>query len=235
MSGQIWVAVIAGAVVIGQVFLGNHLATARESRDLRAAIERDIDILRKLRPGTYEARVLEHHVSRGIARSVKEDEMRFILAPLVKLKAPTVIVLVLMFALAVWQSLGMSETVRPTVDLVTWFVTGLAGILIVMALVVIADVLGDLWPDRRAFARDRTARDRRNRVNLTLEALQLNAATEAELDARRDEIIGAFGQEHWDELERGRIGGDDAPQPTRRWWQRRARGDDDAPTSEPEA
>lgn len=204
---QVWVAVVAGAFVIGQALLGHYLANARESRDLRASLERDVELLKKLRPGSHEARLLERHVSIGIGKLVWSEQRRAPMKRATWLNTASLGVFFLMLPLAIWRWLGVPPAIDP-------LVTAALVVMAVVGVLLIAATWWEIIQYRRKLRRgqlsDPDVKQRaRRHVALTL----LDAETDSMLLAHKDEIVAAYGMGQWSTLVRMRLDTPSEPEP----------------------
>lgn len=107
--------IVVGLLVFGGVVLTQavgYLISRQAANDVRANIDREIDIIRKLRPGTTEATLLEAHVSDSVAKLIYRDKRRQQLTDLFRSFAPLLLVLAAANGMEVWQQHGVPERLK---------------------------------------------------------------------------------------------------------------------------
>ncbi|MBJ7341619.1 hypothetical protein [Mycolicibacterium sp.] len=119
MSEGVAVALIAvGGVVLTQFV--TYLISRQSASDLRTNIDREIEIIRKLQPGSTEATKLEAHIKASIEKLVYRDQRREQLADVVATFAPLMIVTFAAMGFQSWREHGVPHMLRPTVTVIYW-------------------------------------------------------------------------------------------------------------------
>jgi hypothetical protein len=119
MSEKITVALIVfGGVIVTQAV--GYLIARQAANDLGANIDREIDIIRKLRPGTTEVTSLEAHVKASIAKLIYRDKRRQQLTDLIAESAPPLITIALAVGIQAWQQHGIPDLLRVPVNIATY-------------------------------------------------------------------------------------------------------------------
>lgn len=104
MEKEIVAAIIAGAVTLLGIVLGQFLLRRQAAKDLRAIIDREIDIVRRLRPDSEEAYLLEAHISKSIKLLIRSETNRGLLAKHVRPVLYLIAASLLVLGLLQWRS-----------------------------------------------------------------------------------------------------------------------------------
>jgi hypothetical protein len=119
VSNEIVVALIAvSGVVLTQ--LVTYILGRQSRRDLRANIDREIDIVRKLRPASAEANKLEKHIKSCIDDLIWRDERREQLGDVGRNFGPIIVLGFAVGALGVWREHGVPKDFNVLVSSAYW-------------------------------------------------------------------------------------------------------------------
>jgi hypothetical protein len=113
------VALIAVAAVALQVAV-SYLFSRQNDNDLRRNIDRDIDLIRALRPGSDEVAGLEGHVRNSIADLVAGDQRRKHLRATLSTLSSLQILVLAVWALTLWRERGIPRLLQPVFDVAYW-------------------------------------------------------------------------------------------------------------------
>lgn len=200
VSTDITVGLIAAIAVVVNLVLGHILVNRRTADNLRAAIEREIDITRKLRPGSPEVEALETHITQSIKRLIVNDERRDETYLFLRAGGTTLALLVAQEGLLALHRTGW---VSERFEFLVGFAAALVGISAIISLAgFIYIAVSQTWYSirvRRAKAALRKQRRQRDELWKQYRAQQERIEElDTELDAHEDQIIAHFGQEQWD-------------------------------------
>ncbi|GAB5897005.1 MULTISPECIES: hypothetical protein [Mycobacteriaceae] len=200
MSTEITVGLIAAISVVVNLVLGHVLANRRTADNLRAAIEREIDIARKLRPGSPEVEALENHITRSIKRLIVNDERRDENYLFLRSGGTCIALLAALEGLLALQRSGRVPERFEFAVAFTTHLTGIASVISLAGFVYIA--ASQSWYSirvRRAKAALRKQRRQRDKLWKQFRTQQERIrGLENELDTHKDQIVAHFGQEQWD-------------------------------------
>ena len=119
MDTKTVVALIAVAAVALQVAV-SYLLSRQNDNDLRRNIDRDIDLIRALRPGSDEVAELEGHVRTSIGNLVARDQRgKHLRATLSTLSSLQILILAI-WALTLWRERGIPRALQPVFDVAYW-------------------------------------------------------------------------------------------------------------------
>ncbi|GAB3227076.1 hypothetical protein [Mycolicibacterium hippocampi] len=117
MPTEVVVAIIAVCgVVLTQVV--TYAISRQNANDLRANIDREVDIIGKLQPTSDEAKKLEAHVRASIGKLIHRDERREQLVDIIWTFAPLFLVSSMLLGLQWWRQRGVPEVIGPGVAVV---------------------------------------------------------------------------------------------------------------------
>jgi len=208
MNTDIVVALIAAGAVLGGTMLGNFLLGRQKANDLRTNIEREVDIVRKLRPGSDEVVLLEKHISRNILELVTRDLQRGRSSGDLWLFLSIAATSMFLYAMGIWRESGIWEPIRPWVEVVYWGLWAVYALLMLRGVIyflklgkigvkfgVLVARLG-LGKVRLAWLKHRSKKLRRE-----FEVRRAYAAYMKDwMEANKGEIVAATGQEWWDTM-----------------------------------
>lgn len=117
MPKEVVVALIAVAGV-SLTQMVTYAISRQNANDLRVNIDREINIIRKLHPGSEEAVKLVNHIKASVSKLIYRDERREQLAELVRSLAPIVVLGVIVAALDWWRRDGVPELLSLAVAIV---------------------------------------------------------------------------------------------------------------------
>jgi hypothetical protein len=202
MNTDIVVALIgAGALLAGQL-----LVRRQATKDLRANIDRDVNIVRRLNPESAEAKLLEQHIRSNIVKLITRERRQ----------TPNEIWVfgsfsVTSFAIAGlgwWRGHGVPEVLRVPVEVFYWFLWVVYAVLLVRALTYLLEfgkigvkvgVLGVRlrWNKVRLWYLKR----KNTKVRKQYEALrQYDKIVVDYMHEHKDDIVAKIGQQEWDDL-----------------------------------
>lgn len=115
--------IAAGAVIFTQ--LVTYAISRQSARDLRVNIDREIEIIKKLRPESDEAKQLERHVKASIAKLITRDERREQLLDILATSAPIPLLAAATLGLGFWRERGVPTGLSPLVTMLYWGIFGL--------------------------------------------------------------------------------------------------------------
>ncbi|CAN5223798.1 hypothetical protein BH11ACT6_BH11ACT6_05180 [soil metagenome] len=201
MSTEVKVALIAAAAVFVQVVV-SYLINRQRANDLRANIDREVDIIRKLEPGSPEALRLESHVKASIDKLITRDERREQIGDLLRSAAPLPVLCFTISGLGAWRERGVPEPIEFAVDIFFWALVGVLAAQVLAAvwragLVVFG--FTEIWV-KGFLAKTRTRRRlREGRRTIDGQQKQVDKVMDI-FSPHEDEIIQKAGQGKWDEL-----------------------------------
>ena len=213
MRTEIVVALIGAGALSVQV-VANYLINRQSANDLRTNIDREIDIIRKLRPGSDEARKLQEHVSTSINNMIDRDQRRDLASENLRISGLSVVVALAFYGLGVWREHGVPKDLRVIVDVLYW------GLILLLLAILWQAARYYYFTIRRWF---RIWRAKREIAKLEKKKAEMKAAMKAEMKAEKAkgfsiidasrkrmealapfkaQIIDTAGQEAWDEIEK---------------------------------
>ncbi len=207
MQTEIWVALIAVVGVLTQVLL-TYLVSRQSANDLRTNIDRQIEIVRKLNPGSSAAIKLEQHIDVSLDELITRDTRRWAISRVAWSSAPGPALGLALWGIYVWNKHGIPEDLRYPVVGLSGFLLGLLGGVVVVTIVQIARVVwltvryGYLrltkWRLQRRFNKLRE----KNRVMRAYrkELTEWRREAMAQMTAHKDELIAEHGQQWWDDM-----------------------------------
>jgi hypothetical protein len=209
VSKEIVVALIAVSGVVLTQFV-TYVLGRQARRDLRANIDREIDILRKLRPESNEAGKLEKHITWSIDDLIWRDERRERLSNVGRNFGPLLVIGWALWALGIWRNHGVPKDLSSLITSVYW---GLFANFVLIGGLLIWDAgKYAYWRVRFAVAKVRGWFLDRKLAKLGAQAKALNEHGEAieavgrqriqAIMAIRDQVIAKLGQEEWDPIAR---------------------------------
>lgn len=209
------VAVITVCGVLFQVIV-SYFISRQDANDLHANIDREISIIRKLRPGSPEVKRLEAHLSASISQMIERDECRARTVDLIRSFGPLPVIYLIIWALDTWRSHGVPEGLR---GMVSGTLYGLIAVWIFLSILFLWQtgrflfellrlaVLYVRKSTRITVLRVRgwyTARQLAN-IKLKHQIVQEHVKTLMDwLNSNRDNIIAENGQQCWDDLMKSR-------------------------------
>ena len=119
MDTKTVVALIAVAAVALQVAV-SYLLSRQNDNDLRRNINRDIDLIRALRPGSHEVAELEGHVRNSVADLVTGDQRGKQLRATLSTLSSLQILILAIWALTLWRERGIPRALQPVFDVAYW-------------------------------------------------------------------------------------------------------------------
>lgn len=120
--------VVAALIAVGGVIftqLITYAISRQSARDLRVNIDREIEIIKKLRPGSDEAQRLELHVKASIDKLIARDERREQLLEILATSAPIPVLAAAALGLGFWREHGVPPGLSPLVTMLYWGLFGL--------------------------------------------------------------------------------------------------------------
>ena len=198
---EVVVALIAvGGVILTQ--LVTYTISRQGARDLRLNISREIDIIKKLRADSTEAKLLEAHVKTSIEKLITRDERRELILQTLMTAAPAPVIVVAVYGLGAWKAHGVPEALNPLVTFVYWFLIGGLAYLSVRTVWGAARII---WTLVRGWASITWAKfTMRRRLRKLRRRLADTSSTAKELmakvSAHEGEIIEAVGQDDWNAI-----------------------------------
>jgi hypothetical protein len=119
--------VVVALITVGGTQFVTYLISRQNANDLRVNISREIDIIRKLQPGTEEASKLEAHVRANVAKLIYRDELREQLAEAIWRFAPLTLVSAAALGLQVWRHHGVPAMLGLPVAIVYYALFAITG------------------------------------------------------------------------------------------------------------
>jgi hypothetical protein len=206
LTEGIWVAVIAaGASWVG-IVLTNWFIARQAANDLRSNIDRDIAIVKKLRPGSEEVRVLEAHISHSINVLIVRETRRQANSGTFVTTGIIIGTSVVLYALDVWRRHEVPEFLRAPVEVIYWALWLFYGLIFVSSVVrfVSASKSGvklGYWKTRLVYTKFRLAwwKRKHKRAKPLLDAkLNENRAILQWALNNKDALIAEVGQDQYD-------------------------------------
>jgi hypothetical protein len=226
---QIVVALIAAGGLLTANLLAAFLLNRQKAKDLRSNIEREIDIVRKLQPGSDETVKLERHISRSIDDLIAREERRAQSSVTWWKIGAMAAVTFSIVGLVLWRERGVPERFHVTVEVAYWALWVTYAVFIGQAIVALYRVVKPVVDLGVNGVRLLKARARLLLINRTIKASERRIkeaqaridALQAEFQMRReyskyvvavleenkDAYIAKHGQQHWDDMmaERARL------------------------------
>jgi hypothetical protein len=140
---EIVVALIAATGVCVQATL-SYLVNRRNAIDLRSNIDREIDIVRKLQPGSGEAERLERHIKDAIDKLISGDEKRDSASAIMRLPVRMSLIALALYGLATWRTAGVFQWLKPIVEILYWCLWAAFAVLLLQVIVVSIGFLREL-------------------------------------------------------------------------------------------
>ena len=206
MNTDIWVALIAAGTGWGGILLTTYLVRRQAANDLRANIDREIEIAKKLRPDSGEVRMLELHISKSISALIGRESRRESNSETFAVTSTILGTSVALYALDFWRRHGVPELLHTPVEVVYWTLWAFYGLIFFGSLIRLfsatkTGVKYGYWRTRLVFSKARLAWWKRK----TKRAEQIFAVRRA-YDAyiqqwaieNKDALIAEYGQEEYD-------------------------------------
>jgi hypothetical protein len=118
--------VVVALITVGGTQFVTYLISRQNANDLRVNISREIEIIRKLQPGT-EASTLEAHVKAGVAKLIYRDEGREQLLEVLWRFAPLILVSAAGCGLQLWRHQGVPAMLGPAVAILYYGLVAMTG------------------------------------------------------------------------------------------------------------
>jgi hypothetical protein len=116
---------VAALVALGGVIyaqLVTYTINRESAQDLRVDIDREIDIVKKIKADSPEAEPLERHINASIAKLVARDELRERLLAVLATAAPLPFLLLFCSGLYFWLQHGAPVRFRGEITALQWII-----------------------------------------------------------------------------------------------------------------
>ncbi|MDF3336001.1 hypothetical protein P3H80_01130 [Mycolicibacterium septicum] len=201
MPKEVLVALIAvGGVMFTQLI--TYIISRQSARDLRVNIDREIEIIKKLRSDSAEAQQLERHVKASIQKLIERDERRERLVSALMTAAPVPILTAVSLGVGVWREHTDSPTLQAFLAVVFW---GIFGLILGLATWSVWGSIKNIYSfaqywvptvRRKQVMRRRVKKSQRRLAKTQRGAQEL----EEKFAARKDSIIATGGPEEWEAI-----------------------------------